>query len=165
MKALSLWQPWATLLASGMKEYETRGWQTYHRGPIAIHAAQKWDGELEALTRTEPFYSTLLLLNAGGRPPLQLHRGSIVGYAFLERVDPTEVLMKSRALLTKRERAFGNFEPGRFGWRMSDAVLIEPVWCRGRQGLFTLDERTAAQVRERVRAAKDRQRTLRMRAP
>lgn len=41
MKALTLWQPWASLLACGAKKYETRGWETKYRGPIAIHAAIK----------------------------------------------------------------------------------------------------------------------------
>jgi hypothetical protein len=46
MKAISLWQPWASLIACGAKPYETRSWapppdligQT-----IAIHAAKKID--------------------------------------------------------------------------------------------------------------------------
>jgi len=39
MKAITLWQPWASLLACGAKKYETRSWATSYRGPIAIHAA------------------------------------------------------------------------------------------------------------------------------
>lgn len=41
MKALTIWQPWASLLACGVKKYETRSWATQYRGPIAIHAAKK----------------------------------------------------------------------------------------------------------------------------
>jgi hypothetical protein len=41
MKALSLWQPWASLIALGVKTIETRGWATKYRGPLAIHAAQR----------------------------------------------------------------------------------------------------------------------------
>lgn len=41
MKAITIWQPWASLLACGAKEYETRSWATAYRGPIAIHAAAK----------------------------------------------------------------------------------------------------------------------------
>lgn len=41
MKAITLWQPWASLLACGAKQYETRSWATNYRGPIAIHAAAK----------------------------------------------------------------------------------------------------------------------------
>lgn len=46
MKAISLWQPWASLIACGVKPYETRDWAP-PRGligqPIAIHAAKKID--------------------------------------------------------------------------------------------------------------------------
>lgn len=46
MKAISLWQPWASLIACGAKPYETRSWSP-PRGligqPIAIHAAKKID--------------------------------------------------------------------------------------------------------------------------
>lgn len=38
MKALTLHQPWASLVALGVKTIETRSWATKHRGPIAIHA-------------------------------------------------------------------------------------------------------------------------------
>ena len=41
MKALTIWQPWASLIACGAKRYETRSWATKYRGPIAIHAAMK----------------------------------------------------------------------------------------------------------------------------
>ena len=39
--AISLHQPWATLIARGHKEYETRSWYTNYRGPLLICAAQK----------------------------------------------------------------------------------------------------------------------------
>ena len=39
MKAITIWQPWASMLACGAKQYETRSWATKYRGPIAIHAA------------------------------------------------------------------------------------------------------------------------------
>ena len=42
MKAITLWQPWASLIACGAKKYETRSWATRYRGPIAIHAAKKY---------------------------------------------------------------------------------------------------------------------------
>lgn len=39
MKAITIWQPWSSLLACGAKGFETRSWATSYRGPIAIHAA------------------------------------------------------------------------------------------------------------------------------
>lgn len=41
MKALTLWQPWASLIAVGDKTIETRSWSTKYRGPLAIHAAAR----------------------------------------------------------------------------------------------------------------------------
>jgi len=40
MKAISLWEPWATAIAIGAKKIETRSWATSYRGPLAIHAAK-----------------------------------------------------------------------------------------------------------------------------
>lgn len=40
MKALTLHQPWASLVACGAKSIETRSWSTSYRGPLAIHAGK-----------------------------------------------------------------------------------------------------------------------------
>lgn len=40
MRALSLHQPWASLIADGIKKIETRDWPARFRGPLAIHAAK-----------------------------------------------------------------------------------------------------------------------------
>src|SRR5437667_12038679 len=42
MKALSLTQAWATAVALGVKEYETRSWQTAYRGELCIHASKSF---------------------------------------------------------------------------------------------------------------------------
>lgn len=36
MKAITIWQPWASLAAIKKKRYETRSWATRYRGPIAV---------------------------------------------------------------------------------------------------------------------------------
>lgn len=38
MKVLTLKQPWATLVAEGIKKYEFRTWKTNYRGKVLIHA-------------------------------------------------------------------------------------------------------------------------------
>ena len=40
MKALSLMEPWAALIAAGVKSIETRSWRTAYRGPLYIHASR-----------------------------------------------------------------------------------------------------------------------------
>lgn len=49
MKAISLWQPYASLIACGVKPFETRDWappRDLIGQPIAIHAAKKIDREI-----------------------------------------------------------------------------------------------------------------------
>lgn len=43
MKAITIKQPWATLIAKGYKEYEFRTWKTKYRGDILIHAGKGID--------------------------------------------------------------------------------------------------------------------------
>jgi hypothetical protein len=52
MKAISLWQPWASLIACGAKPYETRSWAPPREligQTIAIHAAKKIDKDAAAM--------------------------------------------------------------------------------------------------------------------
>ena len=45
IRALTLHQPWASLIAWGVKRYETRPRPLSYRGPLAIHAAKVWTQE------------------------------------------------------------------------------------------------------------------------
>ena len=40
MKVLTIKQPYATLIAEGIKEYEFRTWKTKYRGELLIHAGK-----------------------------------------------------------------------------------------------------------------------------
>ncbi|MCE9533962.1 MAG: ASCH domain-containing protein [Planctomycetes bacterium] len=55
MKALTIKQPWAGLIAAGIKPIENRTWRTWYRGPLLIHASRRWTskcGELARFART-----------------------------------------------------------------------------------------------------------------
>ena len=43
MKALTIKEPWATLIIEGYKEYEFRSWKTNYRGKVLIHAGKSID--------------------------------------------------------------------------------------------------------------------------
>ena len=43
MKAITLREPWASLVVNGYKKYEFRSWKTSYRGKILIHAAKLCD--------------------------------------------------------------------------------------------------------------------------
>lgn len=53
MKALSIKQPWASLIAHGIKDIENRTWKTNFRGRIYIHASAKRAGITIPLLTTE----------------------------------------------------------------------------------------------------------------
>jgi len=64
MKAITLTQPWATLVAIGAKQIETRPWSTSYRGQLAIHAAKGLGSVggkrgLSELCGQEPFCTVL----------------------------------------------------------------------------------------------------------
>lgn len=130
MKALSLWQPWASLIALGAKQYETRSWQTAYRGPLAIHAAKN-RSELD-YCYSEPFCSSL---KAGGLyKPSDLPFGAVVCIVDLVSISRTATIYSE---IGDQERAFGNYSPGRYAWELQLVKrLAPPVPARGAQGLW-----------------------------
>lgn len=126
MKAISLWQPWASAVVLGFKRNETRGWATRYRGPLAIHAAKRW--EKDQLRFTEQLLERGVRFPAG-RMPL----GQVLGVAWLVDCQPTG----SMPTISARERELGNYGPGRFAWLLEDAQpLTAPLPFVGRQGFF-----------------------------
>lgn len=53
MKALSIKQPWASLIAHGIKDVENRSWRTNFRGRIYIHASSRKAGDLPYILSTQ----------------------------------------------------------------------------------------------------------------
>ncbi len=62
MKALSIKQPWASLIAHGIKDIENRTWKTNFRGKIFIHASADYDKRHRdmSLLYTKKQYDSLL---------------------------------------------------------------------------------------------------------
>ncbi len=82
MKALSIRQPWAWLIAHGYKDVENRTWKTNFRGEFLIHAGKRFDEDgymhvLRALHRG--IYDFSLLTDLPN--PHQFQSGGIVGRA------------------------------------------------------------------------------------
>lgn len=140
MKALTLWEPWATLVVHGAKLFETRPWSTLYTGRLAIHAAKHWTEELEGLCFTDPFHRALLqCLDAGS--PVPRHRGCILGTVRLVGCHMIDGRFSTTVGYAhgRQELEFGNWEPGRVAWELRDPeVLDQPVPWRGQQGLWEL---------------------------
>jgi hypothetical protein len=166
MKAISLWQPWASLIACGAKPFETRHWAPPREligQTIAIHAAKKVDkGAVELAVDLAADSMLMEALKAVCGPvrlqanigPLCLPIGCIVATARLdaafqlgEPADGTAVpaarvvkRMISRQMpecFTVRYDDFGDYASGRWAWLLRDVKpLPTPLQATGRQGFF-----------------------------
>lgn len=127
MRALSLTQPWATLIATGQKSIETRNWATAYRGPLAIHAAKGYPAEAQRFTG--------ILFGDGRlteRPPL----GAVVAVAWLVSIRKTEDIVNE---IDEQERLYGDYSPRRFAWVLDPDRLHKlavPVPASGMQGVW-----------------------------
>lgn len=135
MKAISLWQPWATLLVTGHKEHETRGWPTQVRGTVAVHAAKKKCSEARELVLEYPFCDALNDHELSALP-----FGCLIGTVDLVAcVQAEKVYAPGIWGHEDPDFFFGNFEPGRWAWKCeSPRMLAEPIPYRGMQGFFEL---------------------------
>ena len=138
MKALTILQPWASLIACGAKKFETRSWSTKYRGPIAIHVAQHKDTPRCAWQ--EPFKSELAKAGMfseypGGKIGFSLrYNGCVIAIA--ELVACVEMTNELIALVPEPEKSFGWYEPGRFMWMLENINPIEPVFAKGMQRIW-----------------------------
>ena len=142
MKALSLWQPWASLIAVGAKRFETRGWATAYRGPLVICAAKRKITRDECDEMDAPEFLRALNVESLDELPL----GVAVCLASLTACRSTESVVFGSDAHRIREHAFGNFAPGRFAWRLDNVrPFARPIPIKGAQGLFDVfpDERRA----------------------
>ena len=134
-KALSLWQPWASLIALGAKQYETRSWSTNYRGELVIHAAKRFARAEQALCATRPFIDWLVDGDIMSVKDMPL--GVCLCVVELVDVVHTEVIAPS---LSQQELAFGDYTPGRYAWKLEVVrVFDEPIPARGYQGLWMVE--------------------------
>jgi hypothetical protein len=164
MRAISLHQPWASLIAIRAKRIESRSWSTPYRGPLAIHAAKTQTSLRDGYHNCEPFRTEL---RRGGFPMVSngvsdfpddgaFPLGCIVAVCQLVTILPTAGLdwradgikVPTVTILTSpHERDFGDYEPGRFAWVLADVHrLPEPIPYRGQQGLWELEPEVVAQI-------------------
>ena len=128
MKAYTVYQPYAHATVAGIKHYETRPRRTNVRGRVAVHAG---NASLKRATKnlsTDEFWRLLWAVNGETVLPL----GAVVGTVEIVDCVPVEEIMHT---LTERERALGDFSPGRFAWVLRNPVMFDkPIPARGQQG-------------------------------
>ncbi len=179
MKCISLHQPWASLVVLGAKKFETRSWPTSYRGPLLIHAAKKWNPQLQATCFSDPIEGELYdaghISNdgLGGKSSWKnpLPFGSIIGGVSLDECyevvpcqrSPAEAqdpLMDELASASGQriqlpagdEWRFGDFGIGRFAWQLSNPRRFAmPIPFCGRQGFFNVPAEVVAEQMESSR--------------
>jgi activating signal cointegrator 1 len=145
MKALSIWQPWASFIMSGHKKIETRSWPAPYpiRGQrIAIASTKAIRPEQRQALSEDSFrvhYAATGLPDFGCLP-----MGSVLGNIIVDGC--REIDSEFLEDLDEQEEAFGWYGPGRFAWLIKDPEpLAAPIAVRGGQGLwnwFSRDRRS-----------------------
>lgn len=138
VKALTLWQPWASLVALGEKRIETRCWSTKYRGPLAIHSAAKVPSFLGASRHTEQFITELadvfnVRTSQVTEAVAKLPCGAVLCIVNLHSIEETSL---AREILCERERVFGNYEDGRYAWALEMVEKLTPTPAKGNRMLW-----------------------------
>ncbi|HEX4214728.1 MAG TPA: ASCH domain-containing protein [Candidatus Dormibacteraeota bacterium] len=113
MRALTIRQPWASLIVAGIKDVENRSWRTNHRGPLLIHAGTGRDPvdgwRVHEVARL-----------------VEIPRGALIGM-----VDVVGCVRDSPSRWAR---------PAQWHWELARPwPLPRPVPLRGRLGLFEVD--------------------------
>ena len=124
MKVITIKQPFASLIAAGLKEYEFRTWKTNYRGEILIHAGKSIDKD--AIKKFE-------FLN------LDYPTGCIIAKAKLTDCVPVTEAVKEEL----REKNFlvysGTTERADwngYGFKLENVETMEPILVNGMLGLW-----------------------------
>ena len=124
MKALTIKQPWASLIIDGYKKYEFRSWKTNYRGRIYIHAGLGID--LDMLERFE-------LYN------LKYPSGIIGEATLVDCIEVTEEfnneLLKINPIVYRKS----NYKQT-YAWKLIDIKKYDaPLPVKGKLGLWNYD--------------------------
>jgi hypothetical protein len=122
MKALSVKQPWASLVSLGLKPPEIRSRKTNYRGPLMICSSQRPDTSLIAILAA----SKALMERDIPRDNYPLGQA-------LSIVD----LIDCRPMTKEDESdAWVPYQDGLWAWIMSEPKLLKPFPVKGRLGVW-----------------------------
>ncbi len=160
MRIITLWQPWASLIALQLKGDETRSWATPYRGALGIHAAKRkiYKEECSAILENCPLNKDKhrlweALCNISANPSygcvvavsqltdcrMMAQRGSIL-------LEECHSLIDDQSPL---ERAVGDWQVGRYAWRLENVIsLPQPILHKGTQGMRNAPDELKHRIEE-----------------
>lgn len=129
MKVITIKQPFATLIAEGLKEYEFRTWKTKYRGEILIHAGKGIDKK--AMKKFEHLH-------------LEYPSGCIIAKANL--TDCIKIDEEKRKMLAKKNSlvysgVIKHPEWEGYGFQLENIKKIVPIPVNGKLSLWNYEEK------------------------
>jgi len=117
MKAISIRQPWASLIVAGIKDIENRSWQTKYRGKLLIHASQKFDKDGLEMMKKMKIPEIII-------ETMRDYRGGIIG-----EVNLVDCVKKSDS----------DWFEGPYGFVLENAKVLTFKPCKGKLGIFDFE--------------------------
>ena len=127
MKVITVKQPYATLMAEGLKKYEFRTWNTKYRGDILIHAGRTIDKK--AIERFKDYnfeYPTGCIIAKAKITDVEY-----VDEEFVNKVGPTNPLVY-KGIIEKKDW-------DGYGFKIENVEKIKPISIKGQLGLWNYD--------------------------
>lgn len=126
MKAITIKQPWASLIVHGIKDIENRNWRTNFRGRVLIHSSAK--GDIAKFGCLQPTQRLKVLNTPMGRIYFNdLPFGSIIG-----SVEIVDCVQNHSSIWADK---------GVYNWVLANPVLFkEPIPAKGKLSLWEYDE-------------------------
>lgn len=122
MKALTIKEPWATLIIEGYKKYEFRSWKTNYRGKILIHSGLTLEKDMK-----ERFKEYNLDYKCG----YIIGEAEIVDCILVDK-ELNEKLRNINPLVYARSNHVETY-----GWKLENIKKYNnPIPCKGKLGLW-----------------------------
>lgn len=127
MKAITIKQPWASLIIDGYKKYEFRSWKTNYRGKILIHAGMNLEKDM--VVRFKNYNLNYIC-------------GAIIGEAeivdcilvdenFNEKLKSIDPIVYGKSNHTES-----------YAWKLDNIKKYdEPIYIKGKLGLWNYDNK------------------------
>ena len=127
MKVITVKQPYATLIAEGLKKYEFRTWNTKYRGDILIHAGKTVDKKAIERFKDYNFEYPIGCIIAKAK----ITDVEYVDEEFVNKVGPTNPLVY-KGIIEKKDWAG-------YGFKIENVEKIKPIYINGQLGFWNYD--------------------------
>ena len=126
MKAITIKQPWATLIMSGVKRFEFRSWKTNFRGDVLIHAGKGLDKE--AVVRLKKYL------------PDELPMGKILGKVTITDCIPMSDEFAKMLSKENNDIYTSHSFSNNYGFQIENVEVFDtPIDAKGQLGFWNIE--------------------------